>query len=81
MFVDLTHAKFNDDVAACTRLEQVRWGNDPFCPHCGTVGTVMERGHIPLNKWALVVHLLTASKKGMSSHQFSRMLPVTNKTA
>ncbi len=46
-----------------------------------TVGTVMERSHIPLHKWVLAVHLLTASKKGMSSHQLSRMLSVTYKTA
>jgi transposase-like protein len=46
-----------------------------------TVGTVMERSHIPLPKWVLAFHLLTASKKGISSHQLSRMLDVTYKTA
>ena len=46
-----------------------------------TVGTVFERSHVALNKWVLAVHLLTASKKGMSSHQLSRMLGVTYKTA
>ena len=32
-------------------------------------GTVMERSHIPLHKWLLAIHLLTTSKKGISSHQ------------
>jgi len=46
-----------------------------------TVGTVMERSHIPLHKWVLGFHLLAASKKGMSSKQLSRMLDLTYKTA
>ena len=46
-----------------------------------TVGTVMERSHIPLPKWVLGFHLMAASKKGMSSMQLSRMLDVTYKTA
>ena len=46
-----------------------------------TVGTVMERSHIPLSKWALGFHLMASSKKGMSSAQLSRMLGVTYKSA
>ncbi len=46
-----------------------------------TVGSVMERSHVPLRKWVLAVHLMTASKKGMSAHQLHRMLSVTYKTA
>jgi transposase-like protein len=46
-----------------------------------TVGTVFERSKIPLSKWLMVVYLLCASKKGMSSHQLHRMLGVTYKTA
>lgn len=46
-----------------------------------TVGTVMERSKIPLNKWVMAMHLMTASKKGMSAHQLHRMLGVTYKTA
>jgi transposase-like protein len=45
------------------------------------VGTLFERSHIPLRKWVLAMHLLCASKKGMSSHQLHRMLGVTYKTA
>ena len=46
-----------------------------------TVGTVFERSKVPLNKWLLATHLLTASKKGMSAHQIHRMIGVTYKTA
>jgi len=46
-----------------------------------TVGTVMERSKIPLNKWVLGFHLMAASKKGMSAHQLHRMLGITYKTA
>lgn len=46
-----------------------------------TVGTVFERSKVALNKWLLAVHLMAASKKGMSAHQLHRMLGVTYKTA
>lgn len=46
-----------------------------------TVGSIMEDSKIPLNKWLLAIHLLCASKKGMSAHQLHRMLGVTYKTA
>src|SRR4051812_27001317 len=45
-----------------------------------TVGTVMERSKIPLPKWLMAVYLLSASKKGMSAHQLSRMLGVSYKS-
>ena len=51
---------------------------DPFTV---TVGTVMERSHIPLAKWVLGFHLMAASKKGISASQLGRMLGVTYKTA
>jgi transposase-like protein len=50
-------------------------------PFSVTVGTVFERSHVPLHKWIYAAHLLTASKKGISSHQLMRMLGVTYKTA
>jgi transposase-like protein len=46
-----------------------------------TVGTVFERSHVPLHKWVLATHLMSASKKGISAHQLHRMLGVTYKTA
>ena len=39
-----------------------------------TVGSVMERSHIPLSKWVLGFHLMASSKKGISAHQLWRML-------
>lgn len=39
-----------------------------------TTGTVFEDSHIPISKWLLAIHLLCASKKGMSAHQLGRML-------
>jgi transposase-like protein len=44
-------------------------------------GTVMERSHIPVHKWLLAIHLMSASKKGMSAHQLHRMLGITYKSA
>lgn len=46
-----------------------------------TVGTVMERSHIPLHKWIYGFHLMAASKKGVSAHQLHRMLGITYKSA
>ena len=46
-----------------------------------TVGTVFEDSKVPLNKWLQAVHLMCASKKGISSKQLERMLGVTYKTA
>jgi len=46
-----------------------------------TVGTVFERSKIPLNKWLMAVHLMCASKKGISAHQLHRMLGITYKSA
>src|SRR5829696_5204239 len=48
--------------------------NDCMGQFTVTVGTVFERSKIPLNKWVLATHLLGCLKKGMSGHQFSRML-------
>ncbi len=46
-----------------------------------TVGTIFEDSHIPIGKWLVAVHLLCASKKGMSAHQLHRMLGITYKSA
>jgi transposase-like protein len=46
-----------------------------------TVGTLFERSHIPLHKWLLALHLMVASKKGVSAHQIHRMLGMTYKSA
>jgi len=45
------------------------------------VGTVFEASHIPLHLWFQAVHLMCASKKGISSHQLHRVLEVQYNTA
>src|SRR5476651_987189 len=44
-------------------------------------GSIMERSHVPLRKWALAFHIMASSKKGMSAHQLHRMLEVNYRTA
>ncbi len=78
------HCKGHDDV--------VRLGGEAakkgqvLCRPCRkkftvTVGTVMERSHIPLTKWLLAFRLMASSKKGISAHQMHRMMGITYKTA
>lgn len=50
-------------------------------PFSVTVGTIMEKSHIPLNKWVLGFHLMASSKKGVSAHQLHRQLGITYKAA
>ncbi len=45
------------------------------------MGTVLEDSNIPLSKWVIAIHLLCASKKGMSAHQLHRMLGISYKWA
>jgi len=46
-----------------------------------TTKTVMESSHIKLHIWLQAFALLTASKKGISSHQLHRSLKITYKSA
>ena len=50
-------------------------------PFSVTVGTVMERSHIPLTKWLLASQFMASSKKGMSAKQLERMIGTTYETA
>ncbi len=57
-----------------------------YCTDCQKkftvrVGTIYERSHIPLHKWVMAMHLMAASKKGISAHQLHRMLKITYKSA
>jgi transposase-like protein len=45
------------------------------------VGTVFEHARMPLHKMLQAVHLMVSSKKGISSHQLSRVLEVQYKSA
>jgi transposase-like protein len=46
-------------------------------PFSVTVGTVMERSHVPLAQWVMAAHFMAASKKGMSALQLSRMMDIS----
>jgi len=46
-----------------------------------TMGTVMERSHIPLHKWLVAFYLMASSKKGISAHQLHRTLGIDYKSA
>jgi transposase-like protein len=50
-------------------------------PFSVTIGTVMERSHIPLSKWLLAGQLMASSKKGMSALQLQRMIGTSYETA
>jgi transposase-like protein len=45
------------------------------------VGTIFENSNIPLSTWFVAIYLITAHKKGISSHQLARDIDVTQKTA
>jgi transposase-like protein len=44
-------------------------------------GTIFEDSHLPLHLWLQVIHLMCASKKGISTRQVQRMLECSMKTA
>lgn len=44
-------------------------------------GTIFEDSHLPLRTWLQAIHLLCASKKGISTRQLQRMLGCGMKTA
>ncbi len=46
-----------------------------------TTGTIFESSHIPASKWLMALHLIASSKKGMSAHQFHRMLGISYRAA
>jgi len=77
----------NCDVTRITKLQgkSTRPGvykcKDCRKPFSVTVGTLMERSHIKINVWLAAMHLLTASKKGMSAHQMHRMLGISYESA
>ena len=50
-------------------------------PFSVTVGTVMERSHVPLSKWNLATQFMASSKKGMSALQLQRLLGTNYETA
>ena len=72
--------KLNSDPASKTRKGLCK------CRDCRklfsvTVGTVFHGSKIPIHKWMTVFHLMSASKKGISALQVSRMMGITYKSA
>jgi transposase-like protein len=56
------------------------------CKHCGKnfsclVKTIFHNTKLPLIKWFVAMYLISSHKKGISSHQLSRDLKVTQSTA
>jgi hypothetical protein len=45
------------------------------------IGTIFESSHLALHLWLQVIHLMCASKKGISTRQIQRMLDCSMKTA
>jgi len=41
----------------------------------------MEDSKLPISKWLMAIHLMTSSKKGVSSHQIARECGITQKSA
>ena len=63
-----------------TRLG-LRKCNECRKPFTVRMGTIFESSHLPLHLWLQVIHLMCASKKGISTNQIQRMLSCSMKTA
>jgi transposase-like protein len=50
-------------------------------PFTVRVSTIFESSHLELHLWLQAIHLLCASKKGISSNQLARVLGITVKSA
>jgi transposase-like protein len=50
-------------------------------PFTVRIGTIFEDSHLPLRLWLQAIHLMCASKKGISTRQLQRMLGCGMKTA
>ena len=69
----------------CTHTYMTKEGRY-ICKECAkhfsvTVGTIFENTKVSLRKWFMAMYLVSSTKKGVSSHQLSRDLAVTQKTA
>ena len=71
----------------CGQHHCYRRGDGNFrCPNClknfsVLVGTIFENTKISLVKWFMAMYLISSHKKGISSHQLSRDIAVTQKSA
>lgn len=65
--------------------KRVRYGLKK-CGDCGKqftvrMGTIFEESKLPLHIWLQAMHLMCASKKGVSAHQLHRTLEITYKSS
>ena len=69
------------------KLVTKRWDAGYYrCPICRLVftvrtGTIMERSHIPLDKWLYTFYLVLTARKGISSLQLAKEIGITQKSA
>ena len=70
-----------------TRTHVAGHNHQPYrCSDCRSyfsvkTGTLMERSHVPLSKWAIALYLHVTSLKGVSSMKLHRDIEVTQATA
>ena len=85
----LAEARWGDDVICpkCGKHHCKKASNGRFyctcCKHnfsC-TVGTIFENTKVALRKWFFAMYMISSHKKGISSHQLSEDINVTQKTA
>lgn len=87
----ITEQRWGGDVVCpfcgCTHTYVCSNGDNQFkCADCKKrfsclVGTICHNTKLPLQKWFMAMYLISSHKKGISSHQLSRDIDVTQKTA
>ncbi len=80
------HGKPVCPYCGCTRIYNIEKNKRYKCGNSEcykkfsvTVGTVMEASNIPLLKWFTAIYLISAHKKGISSHQLRKDIGVSQK--
>ena len=94
-----------DEAAARAFIEDVRWGDGVYCPHCTSenvyrrksgkplshrcrtckkyfsvlVNSAFHETNIPLQKWLYAIYLFHTGRAGVSSHELSRLIGVSQK--
>ena len=85
----LIEARWGDDIVCpycgkhhCKMSKTGRF-HCTVCNHnfSSTVGTIFENTKISLRQWFLAMYLISSHKKGVSSHQLSRDIKITQKAA
>ena len=85
----INFAKFNNIISLTSYFNThcSKRGDGRFrCNHClknfsCLVGTIFENTKLPLIKWFVAMYLISSHKKGISSHQLSRDLDITQASA